>query len=425
MKTLLYSLLIACFIFYSCGEDDPAKPPFPEEIENPDDSDGPDNPDKPTQPDGTQEHPFLLSTLNDLMSMKSKLKEGVKVYFQLENDIDMQGQEWVPLNLTNCQIDFDGKGFTIKNLKCTNQPCASFFGILIGACKNIIFENAEISGQNTPIGVVAGFIGRKANFPINGDDTQPEGKGEVMSIKVSGKVTNIAEANTWFSGLSGGVCGALHNEGSKISQCFSSVEVSGGWLIGGIAGDVNGGALVSETHYNGNVSTPHFAGGIAGNLFMSEIANCYSEGKIMTTDGINLPAAGGILARADLDSKVEFCYSNSKIEAISWAGGIVGASYGKNITINNCVAWNSVITSAEQFGGRISGYITAESSGENCFAKSDMLINSSIPTDGDSSYSNEIQAFHGKSTSDIKTSISWDESIWDLSGELPILKWEK
>ena len=422
MKTLLYSLLIACFIFYSCGEDDPAKPPFPEEIENPDDSDGPDNPDKPTQPDGTQEHPFLLSTLNDLMSMKSKLKEGVKVYFQLENDIDMQGQEWVPLNLTNCQIDFDGKGFTIKNLKCTNQPFASFFGILIGECKNVVFENAIIEGDNLTMGIVAGSVGREENQDLYGDPTQPGGYGVVSNTIV--KTGKLKETSN-VAGFIGGICGFLHGEESKIFQCKSDVEISGGFFTGAIVGDHSFGALVAESCSSGLVNSNNFPGGISGNLNLnSKIENCYS--KVTITGEGTSSISGGIVSAINNSSIVENSYSSSNISVKSFVGGIIGASYGSDIQINNCVAWNNELSGNDGCVGGICGNMLSGNIGHNCFANAEMKINGSVISNSDNTeYDNNPGCYHGKSISDIKASISWDESIWDLSGELPILKWEK
>ena len=70
--------------------------------------------------------------------MKGKLLNGQKVYFKMTADIDMSDiANWSPLNDSeingfNRYIDFDGNGHLIKNLRCSDQKYASFFGVLCG-----------------------------------------------------------------------------------------------------------------------------------------------------------------------------------------------------------------------------------------------------------------------------------------------------
>ena len=58
----------------------------------------------------------------------SLLKPNVTVCFKMEEDIDMQAEEWTPLNRDGrFHINFDGNNHTISNLKCTQGKFLSFF----------------------------------------------------------------------------------------------------------------------------------------------------------------------------------------------------------------------------------------------------------------------------------------------------------
>lgn len=75
-----------------------------------------------------------------------------EVYFELQNDIDLAGESWTPLVDAGGNLDwgeyrvihFNGNNHKISNWICEGVPYASFFGVLIGSCKDITFENATV-----------------------------------------------------------------------------------------------------------------------------------------------------------------------------------------------------------------------------------------------------------------------------------------
>ena len=129
---------------------------------------------------------------------------------------------------------------------------------------------------------------------------------------------------------------------------------------------------------------------------------------------------------------MEHCYSSGDISAIG--GGNVGSIVGKidkgKLTVKNCVAWNTMLTSTDKTKiGRIVGG-TANTAYENCYAYDGMILKAgeTIFTVSDET-SPSGSSFQGvaKSTNELKsTVISWDSSLWkEGSNGYPVFKWSK
>ena len=165
---------------------------------------------------GTLRNPYRLRTLDDLKGMGSLLKPNVTVCFKMEEDIDMQAEEWTPLNRDGrFHINFDGNNHTISNLKCTQGKFPSFFGQLVGSCRNVTFKNVEISGYQTPTGAIAGFI------PNGAADT------EISNTHVINGTLNQVEngRDHWSTGSVGGIVGDMR--AGRISECSAKVDITG------------------------------------------------------------------------------------------------------------------------------------------------------------------------------------------------------
>ena len=74
------------------------------------------------QEQGGIDNPYILTTVNELVALGDKLKDGKTIYAELQNDIDLQGVNWQPIETsTSRQIIFDGGSHTIRNLKVTTS----------------------------------------------------------------------------------------------------------------------------------------------------------------------------------------------------------------------------------------------------------------------------------------------------------------
>ena len=126
--------------------------------------------------------------------------EGSPLNFALNDDMDMQGYDWLALELH--WVNIDGNGHTISNLNCVSNPTLSSyrapqvgFAAYFGAStiSNLTFENVSVSGDQA--GIIAGHYegGMLSNVTIDGtnyvtweDYAQEEwgGIGAVFGIMV-------------------------------------------------------------------------------------------------------------------------------------------------------------------------------------------------------------------------------------------------
>ena len=140
---------------------------------------------------------FHVSTASELASVvyynnaiMNYGAQGGSLYVYLEDDIDLEGYEWVPMGWmgpTDNRFDgvFDGQGHSILNMTI-DQPQAShvaFIGYSTGVeVKNVSFKNAMLCG-GTYTGIVGGeiYISREwENIHVDGDIVNAW--GEIGSI---------------------------------------------------------------------------------------------------------------------------------------------------------------------------------------------------------------------------------------------------
>ena len=201
--------------------------------------------------DGSKENPYLISNARHMCNMKSVLTPYKMTYFSLNNDIDLQGVDWVPLNDKadeySLWVTLDGNGHVIRNLT-TSQSCyfGSFFGVLCGVCRNVGFENVNILCNGYGAGAVAGYLGHSA-YP------------EVSVVE-----------NCYATGRISGQCyagGLIGNVGSKaiLNKCFSAVDVSSvSSYAGGLVGKIRAPFVMENCYSSGNVDGLYAGGIVAG-----------------------------------------------------------------------------------------------------------------------------------------------------------------
>lgn len=311
--------------------------------------------------EGTLESPYILSTAGHIEKMKDLMKADQTVYFKLGADIDMKDvTDWEPLNYVdpyNKGIDFDGQGHTISNFKCSHAEYPSFFGVVNGSVRNVAFTNAEItSTTDRGAAVIGGYVGTGGLV------------GKVENVYAQGKITTSSYAPL------GGIAGNLRGNGSYVKNCHTYMELH-------VTTD---GMLNSGT------------GGIVGKVYgNTTIENCFTEGTIDATIGAGKgDNAGGIYGRVNGDGE-------------------------SNITVKNCIAWQTKIkarTGVGRIGGRNYGVLTSQ----NCYANSLMEV---IIVGEDQSYNQDEQ---GTECTDAKTTaqstLSWSSDIWNFTGTTPQLK---
>ena len=392
----------------------------------------------PNAGSGTKEDPYNLYSAADLKAMKSQLIEDKVVYFRLQEDIDMSGIEnWEPLNWESpyeLGIDFDGNGHTISNFYCEFTDYPSFFGVLNGRCYDVTFTKAKVLVNNARSGILAGYCGLQ--------DASKGIRGDCERVHIQGELDHTPSTKYGAGGFFGFMgtgslraCSAdvvinskLNNVGGLFGYCGKEVEVVDCWTTGEITGAQRVGGIGGGTVGDDDPAVP------------IRIANCYSTAKVHGSFGIG--GIGGYFCKAkatpnDVDpgNIFENCIAwNEEIRANAGIGGagvptpgdlshyscgaIVGWTAVRNTLRNNyrnpAMKYNEAIFF--DYTDAFSLYDQADVS-----PASPLVV---VPVDG----ANYNYPYHGKAApagktlSEVAKSLGWSTSIWDFSGEVPVIK---
>lgn len=163
---------------------------------------------------------YAIKTVDDLKNIKYDLEGN----FTLENDIDLAGEEWAPIN--DFKGTLDGKGHYIKNLTFNNpnQNDVALFSSTTGATiKNLGIEGATVIGRANAAAIVGQAHG--------------------------GEISSCAVINSYIEGYdhAGSICGNMNlneGQGGVISDCISDSRIATrSYQVAGISGVFNGGEI--------------------------------------------------------------------------------------------------------------------------------------------------------------------------------------
>jgi hypothetical protein len=454
---------------------------------------------------GTEADPYVLSTAEHMVQMRTLAKLDATTYFKLGADIDMSSvKNWTPVNYDQNftrQTHIDGNNKTITNFapeafvgddQTTAASYPSLFGVLYGSCKNLTIKDSKIiATPTTPsCGFLGGYVGTSGkpalveNVHIEGEISGGSclggfgGQSREGTFKNCTSKVKLTSGGTDVGGFIGKTAVSTHLE-----NCTAEVElipteaVSGNLRYAGIVGYTTGNSMkVINCSAKGTITSGEkslrTAGGIVAYAGAGEceISNCFSNvsihgGNISNSGGIcgvascaaslliqNCYSTGeftvyqvnaGILSKHEKGvAQIKNCYSTIKIDGYSGLGGLVGQGVaGLEITMTNCFAWNPSITATRDAADKYSsGAIAASVSGKNTFTGNfrnpALVLTDPFRTiqnhedlaaatpEGDANQ----HAFDGKpaaesaTVSSLAKAAGWDETVWDLSGNLPKLK---
>ena len=179
----------------------------------------------------------------------------------------------------------------------------------------------------------------------------------IINLGINESRVLVSEAD--MSNLCAGMLvGTAYN--TTIDNCFSAGNVYGTSVYGGLVGNArystisnsyNGADVQSSESYNwwwygffGSSmydseggddmiifdDTPKHVGGLCGEVYRSDIINCYNYGSYIGNNADDTPSyVGGIAGNSDY-STFRKCYNNASIEAQGIAGGLIGQSSQSN-----------------------------------------------------------------------------------------------
>ena len=292
--------------------------------------------------EGTEEEPYEINSDKDLKLLANHVAneevDGYEgYYFALTRDISLSDTaSWLPIGYFTEAGDsepkpfkgnFNGQGYRVYNLKIsdTTQDYAGLFGSVHGA----VIENLTVDGQVNAHSKAALLVGETNDSTISNCSS----RGQVRGV-----------------GVIGGIVGEAYD--SVILECTNTAGVLGGTDADGVndayAGGICGSAQSSfmsdctsdTTDSYSALYSEGYVGGIAGNIYETEIYNTYVEGKVGSTSADYI---GGLVGRMQSgqvkNGRFAGTIGASTSSTLKTAGLFVGYIEGGTIDLGDDLAY--------------------------------------------------------------------------------------
>ena len=308
--------------------------------------------------DGTEEHPYVITTPEGLAAVRDNLS----AHYRLNADIDLSGAEWTPIGAFTPEDEsepiweipvkedaftgvFDGGSHTVSNLLIheSGDTAVGLFGCVRDAhIYNLTVDGASVDG-NQWVGAVVGYAYNS----------------RLTAVSLTGANTVEGHQNAGVSENVGGVIGGAMN--SLIDSCSAKANV----VVDdqGVRAGILGGGLEMTPVINGYATGTLKAkndcqgiGAIAGGCRApGEITNCRVENVLITTGTYGSfvgGLVGGIGVTDGTGETVVTVFSRCAAESVeirtgeksAVAGGLVGGEFDAvtdedapdNFTFTNC-----------------------------------------------------------------------------------------
>ena len=301
-----------------------------------------------------------------------------------------------------------------------------------------LLEGSVVEATCESVGGIAGY----SNTPITG-----------CSVKNS---TITAAANA-CGGIVGTACANIID--CEVFEATVKTTASKSY-VGAIAGRNQGLVTIEKcSAVKSTISGYRMVAGVLGYVESAgaTISDCYTHN---CTISASHRRAAGILGESAVSTGVTVsrCYSTSSVSAQYTVAGIFAfdKSDSQN-TIEKCIAWNKSLKQTKEastvptyYSGVIIGNTSLTNTLTACYRKSDLTLN--VPTadaayqpvdqndcnadnpltggvyDAESNYGwSNLFPYHGKATdletvSAVAKMLEWDETVWNLDGDLPTLR---
>ena len=317
-------------------------------------------------------------------------------------------------------------------------------GILGEAENGVDITGCTMSGsvKNGDKGYVGGICAQTNNA-----------KSTFKSCTVSGEISG-----GWYVG---GILGYNNNADTYVQDCKCSSTINRtGNNNGGIVAICAEGKImqIERCEFSGTINGGDNVGGIIGLMRKNTSAKSFvKDCKFSGTIDNAGQRVGGIVGELAAWGQIYNCISTGNITGWQLVGGICGRAAGEgwnndtdvsNI-VEKCLVWGASITATRknEDGGSsavVVGYTSIKNQLTDCFRSKNVVFKSSwdnyTPYDQENSRNeekyylkcNEIFGktynfpYHGKAsdgTASAKaTDLGWDTNVWNLSGEVPVLK---
>lgn len=333
--------------------------------------------------------------INNAAEMQTLIRNAPHAEYELTCDIDMGEAEWKSVRFSGV---LDGKGWTLQNAKIKD---GSLFESNDGEIKNLKVNLAENTYNKTRFGVIA-----KRNT------------GTIEDCQVFGTISFVLNEEANLGGI------VAQNDGI-ISGCLIeisvSIETSKEVCFGGISGKMGDDAIIKKNAVKVALSTNLSSsklvlGGAVGILENSEAELYQNKTDINFTISGNSEDAliGGLVGLGYQASANNFATGTINVSALTgngYAGGLYGQYENTHLSEMLSKSYSAVEIEGELLKGSVVGNLAG--SVDSC------LATANIDFVGQKAFA---QAKATNCEKQYKAELGFDEEIWDLSGEFPVLK---
>lgn len=335
-------------------------------------------------------------------------------------DVGLFGGQARDASIKNCIAQ--GK---VEGGNATAGDCGGFIGRLAG---DFVIENSHADVEmvmsqkiekNFRFGGLLGFCAT-----IGGTDLTRD-KLTVTNCSAKGSILNDA----YSVQTAGGLIGYIQTPNATISQCYTDVAILGG-----------------RTTSDGTGGNTQCVGGIIGICSTANeitVSDCYSTCEKPFIVGQKSGGIVGIIEKGKVT--IKDCYTDMTFIGYSGLGSILGlnAAAATGTEISNCFGWCPSITAFREAGdkyssGALVGCSLAPITVAGCFRSPSLVFADGFRTMGDQTDiagaipagdANQ-QAFDGMPAAsanlcEVAQAAGWSTSIWDFSGAVPVLAWQK
>ena len=314
---------------------------------------------------GTQTDPYLISLPNDLVELSAYETSGE--YFVLTNSIDMSNvANFIPIGTSSSFYgNFDGKGFSIKNLSIidtvsTSPRVNALFGRVRGATiSNVILDGASFSCNGTAAALVGSIANRDSslymdkcivlNCTLKGSDVT----GLVASTLGKINISNSHVINATIEGITAakGFCGGVTNSNCHITNSsvrYSTITGSGSnSTVGGFVSLINYGAKISNSYVSNCVLSCRYIGGFVYSSGEGEVNNCGVQATLSQTHASGATAGFALMCGS---TGATFLFSNSyaacefkSVSNYDYIAAFGGVASNGIVTATNCYYKEDII----------------------------------------------------------------------------------
>lgn len=384
---------------------------------------------------GTKTDPYQIANANNLVSFGNWINEGAlgkdEAFYTITADIDLKGEEFTPIG--NATRAFSGVLFgndhVIKNLSITElelkETDVEFFVGLFGRLNfaqiyDLHLENVNIvlEGEFNAQGNVGGLAGEAVLTIISGSSV------DGGQIKVNNTIDRD-DATRGNVAIVGGLVGYT-----------SSSHLNGQGMV--VFNEFNSTNIKIEVQNSNSAGVGGLYGIVSGGFGIYTVSDSCSRGDIIVSvrrgTSSHMASVGGITGEAGNLTAFQNVYSTSNIavenKGPAYTGGLIG-NLGQETIILYSASLSTSITSQvstsayKSFAGGLVGYADTEYDGYRNGAAAFKAISNTAVTIG-TGVENQLFGEAGDLAA-VKASFAdpaykWNTGIWDLSGDLPVLK---